>query len=81
MSEIPEKKDEYLLRFHPAVYRQWPPSAGFVNPVTLDYAYPQDQHFVPQLTDPGMWNACGISTNSDERQDAVDMLLGDSEKI
>jgi len=44
------KKDEYLLRLGFQAYRKWPPSARFVNPATLDYVYPQDQHFVPQLT-------------------------------
>jgi len=44
------EKEEYTLRLGFQAYRRWPPSAQFVNPVTLDYAYPQDQHFVPKLT-------------------------------
>ena len=44
------KTDEYLLRLGFQAYRKWPPSARFVNPATLDYVYPQDQHFIPQLT-------------------------------
>ncbi|HJU08322.1 MAG TPA: hypothetical protein VJ727_07575 [Rhodanobacteraceae bacterium] len=42
--------DDYLLRLGFHAYRTWPPSAQFVNPETLSYSYPQDQHFVPQLT-------------------------------
>jgi len=44
------KTDEYLLRLGFQAYRKWPPSARFVNPATLDYVYPQDRHFIPQLT-------------------------------
>jgi hypothetical protein len=46
------EKEEYTLRLGFQAYRRWPPSAQFVNPATLDYAYPQDQHFVPKLTSP-----------------------------
>jgi len=46
------KTDEYLLRLGFQAYRDWPPSAQFVNPETGDYVYPQDQHFVPKLTSP-----------------------------
>ena len=45
-------KDDYLLRLGFQAYRKWPPSAQFVNPETLAYVYPQDQHFVPKLTSP-----------------------------
>ncbi len=45
-------KDEYLLRLGFQAYRKWPPSAQFVNPETLSYVVPQDQHFVPKLTSP-----------------------------
>lgn len=47
-----EKEDEYLLRLGFQAYRRWPPSAQFVNPASLAYVYPQDQHFVPKLTSP-----------------------------
>lgn len=46
------EKEEYTLRLGFQAYRRWPPSAQFVNPATLDYVYPQDQHFVPKLTSP-----------------------------
>ena len=42
--------DDYTLRLGFQAYRTWPPSAQFVNPQTQSYSYPQDQHFVPQLT-------------------------------
>lgn len=44
--------DAYLLRLGFQAYRKWPPSAQFVNPETLAYSYPQDQHHVPMLTSP-----------------------------
>ena len=44
--------DDYLLRLGFQAYRTWPPSAQFVNPQTLTYNYPQDQHFVPRLASP-----------------------------
>jgi hypothetical protein len=47
-----DNKDEYLLRLGFQAYRKWPPSAQFVNPATLAYVYPQDQHFVPKLASP-----------------------------
>jgi hypothetical protein len=43
------QKDDFLLRLGFEAYREWPPSARFVNPGSLDYAYPDDQHFVPKL--------------------------------
>jgi hypothetical protein len=45
-------KDDYLLRLGFQAYREWPPSAQFVNPYTLAYVYPQDKQFVPRLTSP-----------------------------
>jgi hypothetical protein len=42
--------DQYLLRLAFQAYRQWPPSAQFVNPETQAYRYPEDQHHVPMLT-------------------------------
>lgn len=44
--------DTYLLRLGFQAYRRGPPSAQFVNPGTLSYTYPQDQHHVPRLTSP-----------------------------
>lgn len=44
------KTDRYLLRLGFQAYRTWPPSAQFVNPDTLAYSYPADQHHVPVLT-------------------------------
>jgi hypothetical protein len=44
------KTDEFLLRLGFQAYRQWPPSAQFVNPDTLQYAGVEDQRFVPKLT-------------------------------
>lgn len=44
--------DEYLLRLGFQAYRKWPPSTQFVNPETLTYCSPEDQHHVPKLTSP-----------------------------
>jgi hypothetical protein len=41
--------DEYLLRLRFLTGREWPPSAQFVNPDTLDYRIPDDSHHLPQL--------------------------------
>lgn len=46
------KTDDYLLRLGFQAYREWPPSAQFVNPVTGEFVHPQDQHFVPILKSP-----------------------------
>jgi len=46
------RQDEFVLRLGFAAYRRWPPSAQFVNPDTLAYSYPADQHFVPRLNSP-----------------------------
>lgn len=42
--------ESYLLRLAFPAYRKWPPSALFVNPETLAYEYPADQHHLPMLT-------------------------------
>jgi len=42
--------DSYLLRLGFQAYPEWPPSAQFVNPESLDYRYPADQHHIPRLT-------------------------------
>lgn len=41
--------DGYLLKLGFHYYREWPPSAQFVNPYTGQYAWPHDQHHVPRL--------------------------------
>lgn len=56
-----DKKDDYLLRLGFQAYRKWPPSAQFVNPETLGYAHPKDQHFVPRLTSPECHTHCAYN--------------------
>jgi hypothetical protein len=46
------REDRYLLRLGFQAYREWPPSAQFVNPETGGYVYPKDQCCVPMLTSP-----------------------------
>lgn len=41
--------DDYYLRFGFAYYPEWPPSVKAVNPETLRYDYPADQHWVPRV--------------------------------
>jgi hypothetical protein len=41
-------KDPYLLRLFFDHYPTWPPSALFVNPLTLSYKFPDDVLWVPQ---------------------------------
>lgn len=41
------KKDAYLLRLYFDHYPAWPPSALFVNPLTLAYQLPDDAKWVP----------------------------------
>jgi hypothetical protein len=53
------KTDGFLLRLQFHAYRDWPPSAQFVNPETKQYAGQQDQHHVPQLVS----NECRTHTN------------------
>ena len=47
-----EVTEEYLLRLGFSAYRKWPPSAQFVNPDTLAYTHPVDQHHLPILASP-----------------------------
>ncbi|HEV2160667.1 MAG TPA: hypothetical protein VGR52_00300 [Stellaceae bacterium] len=42
-----DKKDAYLLRLCFDHYPAWPPSALFVNPLTLTYKFPDDARWVP----------------------------------
>lgn len=44
------KADDFMLRLGFHAYREWPPSAQFVNPETLVYSHGPDNHHVPQLT-------------------------------
>ena len=41
------KKDAYILRLFFDHYPTWPPSALFVNSLTLDYRLPDDTKWVP----------------------------------
>jgi hypothetical protein len=41
--------DDYLLRLQFMSGREWPPSAQFINPETLDYQNPKDTHHLPVL--------------------------------
>ncbi|WP_130724199.1 hypothetical protein [Rhizobium ruizarguesonis] len=47
-----ETKERYLLRLDFLTGNDWPPSAKFVNPETLDYEMGTDQHHLPVLTSP-----------------------------
>ncbi len=40
-------KDAYLLRLYFDHYPTWPPSALFVNPLTLGYRFPDDAKWMP----------------------------------
>ena len=42
------RKDAYLLRLYFDHYPTWPPSALFVNPLTLEYRLADDAKWVPQ---------------------------------
>ena len=44
--------ETYLLKLHFRTGRDWPPGAQFVNPDTLDYAYPADVRHLPILESP-----------------------------
>ncbi|MEA2908973.1 MAG: hypothetical protein QOJ15_1054 [Bradyrhizobium sp.] len=44
-----DKVDDYLLKLHFRSTRDWPPSAQFVNPETLEYRFPADVHHLPML--------------------------------
>lgn len=44
--------EDYLLRLDFIAGNDWPPSAKFVNPDTLDYVVDADQHHLPILTSP-----------------------------
>jgi hypothetical protein len=42
------RMDAYLLRLYFDHYPTWPPSALFVNPLTLEYRLPDDKKWMPQ---------------------------------
>jgi hypothetical protein len=42
-----ERKDAYMLRLYFDHYPTWPPSALFVNPLTLQYSAAEDAKWVP----------------------------------
>jgi hypothetical protein len=46
------QREEYLLRLQFLTGRDWPPSAQFVNPDTLNYTSPDDYHHLPILNSP-----------------------------
>jgi hypothetical protein len=46
---LADKAETYLLKLHFRTGRDWPPGAQFVNPETLDYAYPKDVCHLPIL--------------------------------
>ncbi len=43
------RRDDYLLRLRFMTGSDWPPSAQFVNPATLDYRIPADYQHLPVL--------------------------------
>ena len=47
-----EQGEDYLLRLQFLTGRDWPPSAQFVNPDTLEYRIPDDFHHLPVLEAP-----------------------------
>jgi hypothetical protein len=49
---IEDRVDQYLLKLAFHSYRDWPPSAQFVNPGTKQYGWPADQEFVPRIESP-----------------------------
>lgn len=46
------KREDYLLKLRFLTGRDWPPSAQFVNPETLDYQIPADFHHLPIVASP-----------------------------
>lgn len=42
-------EDDYYLRMRFSHYPDWPPSAQFVNPTSLAYRFPEDQHWLPRI--------------------------------
>lgn len=52
MAAGPELSDRYLLRLNFLTGREWPPSAQFVNPDTLEYEVEKDIGHLPRLQSP-----------------------------
>ena len=50
--ELGGQQEEYLLSLCFLTGRDWPPSAQFVNPETLDYVIPDDFHHLPIVETP-----------------------------
>lgn len=44
--------EPYLLKLHFRTSQDWPPSAQFVNPETLNYDRERDRHHLPDLRSP-----------------------------
>jgi hypothetical protein len=51
-ASIDGSTDHYLLKLGFHCYRDWPPSAQFVNPETKQYNWPSDQPCVPKIESP-----------------------------
>lgn len=52
-AQVPSgQTDMYLLRLVFDHYPAFPPSAQFINPLTLDYVYPRDVAWVPRCEAP-----------------------------
>lgn len=58
------KCDAYLLRLFFDHYSNGPPSAQFVNPLTLSYVFPQDVMWVPRI---GGHSSIAFHTNFNNR--------------
>lgn len=63
--------DDYLLKLGFHYYRDWPPSAQFVNHSTGQYAWPRDQHHVPRLES----QECRTHVNYQARPSATGIQL------
>lgn len=52
--------DDYLLRLGFGYYREWPPSAQFVNPVTKIFEVGKDEKWLPKIEG---WNELHVHAN------------------
>jgi hypothetical protein len=57
-----EGGDPYFLRLGFGYYRDWPPSAQFVNPETRDYQLGRDNKWLPRIEG---WNELHVHANYD----------------
>jgi hypothetical protein len=55
-----DKVDDYLLRLGFGYYREWPPSAQFVNPVTKVFEVGKDEKWLPKIEG---WNELHVHAN------------------